>query len=160
MSCPIEESATVGPAPWRRHRVQPLLESEVQSDCRAVAHAVRTHLALSSLENAVAEGHWQHFVNHQASYAALEMRAKMIEANLTERDRVFGELVGVWREDTFAKGFSTPGKIFFHKQARAQHFALLKVDMSYLIYEEQRLGLEDHLKDLCGHMAWYKKAYP
>jgi hexosaminidase len=124
-----------------------------------IAHTARTYLALSALENAIAEAHQQHFVSHKASYAAFEKAVRIIETNLKERDEVFNELVHVWEKTRLPKGLSTPEKKFFHEQDRARHFAFRKPDMTYLIYDEQRLGMEDYLKGLDKYMVWYKKAY-
>ena len=124
-----------------------------------IAHTARTYLALSALENAIAEAHQQRFVSHKAAYEAFEKAARIIETNLKERDDVFNELVQVWEKTRLPKGLSTPEKKFFHQQDRARHFAFRKPDMTYLIYDEQRLGLEDYLKELNKYMVWYKKAY-
>jgi len=125
-----------------------------------VAHTARTYLALSELENAITEAHRQHFVSHDASYAAMEKATRVIEANLEERTRVFDALVKVWEQTRLPKGLSLPGKPFFHQQDRARHFAFRRADMTYLIYDERRLGLEDHLKELRDYMSWYRQLYP
>jgi hypothetical protein len=124
-----------------------------------IAHTARTYLALSALENAITEAHRRHFVSHEASYAAFEKACGIIESNVKERDQVFNELVAVWEKTRLPKGLSTPEKKFFHQQDRARHYAFRRADMSYLIYDEQRLGMEDHLRNLREYMAWYKKTY-
>ena len=124
-----------------------------------ISHTGRTYLALAALENTIGEAHRQHFVSHQASYAAFEKAAALVDANLKERDKVFAELVAVWEKTRLPKGLSTPEKSFFHQQDRARHFAFRRADMSYLIWDEQRLGLEGYLKDLREYMDWYKKLY-
>jgi hexosaminidase len=123
------------------------------------AHTARTYLALSEIENTIAEAHRQHFVSHPASYAALERGTQIIEANLNERDRVFNKLVAVWEKTRFQKGLSTPEKKFFHQQDRARHYANRKPDMTYLIHDEQRLGLEGYLESLHQYMVWYKRIH-
>jgi len=129
------------------------------SIARLIAHTARTYLAFSALENAIGQAHRQHFVSHQASYAAFEKAAGIIEVNLKERGEVFNELVAVWEKTRLPKGLSTPEKKFFHQQDRARHYAFRRADMSYLIYDEQRLGLEDYLRALREYMDWYKKTY-
>jgi len=52
---------------------------------------------------------------------------------------------------------STPEKQFFHRQDRAWHFAFRRADMSYLIYDEQLLGLEDYLEKLRDYIEWYRE---
>jgi rhamnogalacturonyl hydrolase YesR len=124
-----------------------------------IAHTARTYLALSALENAITEAHRQHFVSHQVSYAAFEKAAGNIEANVKERDKVFRELVTVWEKTRLPKGLSTPEKKFFHQTDRGRNFSFRTADMTYLICDEQRLGLEDYLKNLRAYMAWYKTTY-
>lgn len=125
-----------------------------------IAHTARTYLALSELENAITEAHRQHFVNNDASYAAMEKAAAVVQVNLEERAQVFDALVKVWEQTRLPKGLSLPGKPFFHQQDRARHFAFRRADMTYLIYDEQRLGLEDYLKNLRQYMGWYRQLYP
>jgi hypothetical protein len=125
-----------------------------------VAHTARTYLTLSEVEQAIAQAHRQHFVNNDASYAAMEKAVQVIEANLQERSEVFDALVKVWEKTRLPKGFSTPGKPFFHQQDRARHFAFRRADMSYLIYDEQRIGLDAYLKDLREYMKCYRQMYP
>jgi hypothetical protein len=98
-------------------------------------------------------------VSHQVSYAAFEKGARIIEENVKEREKVFGGLVAVWEKTRLPKGLDTPRKKFFHQQDRARHYAYRTADMSYLIYDERRLGMEDYLKRLREYMAWYRKTY-
>jgi hypothetical protein len=127
------------------------------SIARLIDHAARTYLALSEVENAIGEAQRQHFLDHRAAHAALEKAAGIIEANLKQRDEVFGGLVGVWERTRLPKGLSTPDKLFFYEQDRARHFAFRRPDMSYLIYDEQLLGLEDYLRNLRDYAAWYER---
>ncbi len=66
----------------------------------------------------------------------------------------------VWEKTRLPKGLSMPGKPFFHQQDRARHFAFRRADMTYLIYDEQRLGLEDYLKNLHEYMALVSTVVP
>lgn len=124
---------------------------------RLIDHAARTYLALSEVENAIGEAQRQHFLDHRAAQAALEKAAGIIETNLKQRDEVFDELVGVWEKTRLPKGLSTADKQFFYEQDRARHFASRRPDMSYLIYDEQLLGLEAYLGSLRDYTAWYKQ---
>jgi hypothetical protein len=72
---------------------------------------------------------------------------------------MFRDLVAVWEESRLPKGLSTPDKEFFHQMDRARHFAFRKADMSYLIYDEELLGLEDYRSRLLEYMEYYKKLY-
>ncbi|MEN8227041.1 MAG: beta-N-acetylhexosaminidase [Bacteroidota bacterium] len=124
-----------------------------------VSHTCNTYLALSELERAIKEAHNQRFLSHQAAYRSLENAIGIIDANLSERQKVYDELVAVWEKTRLPKGFSTEEKEFFHRQDRARHFAFRRADMSYLIYDEELLGLEDYREKLLEYMEWYKKTY-
>ncbi|MFN7993411.1 MAG: beta-N-acetylhexosaminidase [Bryobacteraceae bacterium] len=125
-----------------------------------VAHTAKTYLALSGLETAVAEAHRRHFVSNDSAYASLETAARIIDENIADRARVFGALVQVWEKTRLPKGLSLPGKPFFHQQDRARHFAFRRADMTYLIYDEHRLGLEDYREKLREYMSRYRQWYP
>ncbi len=124
-----------------------------------IKHTCQTYLDLAELEGAITQAHRQRFVSHRAAYEAMEQAAGIVEKNLAERDKVFNELVAVWQKARLPKGMSTADKKFFHRQDRARHFAFRRADMTYLICDEQMLGLEDYLKKLCEYMDWYKKTY-
>jgi len=124
-----------------------------------VRHTCNTYLALSQLEYAIRDASRAHFVDHQVTYDNLERAARIIKDNLAERERVFNSLVATWEKTRLPKGMSTKTKKFFHARDRARHFANRRPDMTYLIYDEQLLGLEDYLKKLQEYMAWYKKTY-
>jgi hypothetical protein len=129
------------------------------SIAQLVNHTCNTYLALSELELAVKEAHRQHFLNHKAAYEALEHAVMIIESNLSERDRVYKELVSIWEKTRLPKGMSTDEKEFFHRQDRARHFAFRRADMSYLIYDEELLGLAEYLENLLVYMDDYKSLY-
>lgn len=124
-----------------------------------IAHTARTYVALSSLENQITAAHKQHFVSHRAAYSALEDATRIIEENLDDRNRVFNDLVTTWEKTRLPKGLSTERKKFFHQQDRARHYAFRSADMSYLIRDEQMLGLEEYLEDLRQYMSWYRSTY-
>jgi hypothetical protein len=130
-----------------------------RSVAELIAHTARTYLALSALENAIGAAHRQHFVSQEAAYGAFEKGAQIIEVNLREREEAFQELVAVWEKTRLPKGLSTPEKRFFHQQDRGRNYSFRRPDMSYLVYDEQRLGLEEYLKTLREYMTWYKKTY-
>ena len=125
---------------------------------RLIDHAARTYLALSEVETAIGEAQRQHFVDRRAALAALEQAVATVESNLKERAEVYGDLVGVWEKTRLPKGMSTSSKQFFYQQDRARHFAARRPDMSYLIYDEQLLGLEGYLGSLRDYAAWYKQS--
>ena len=124
-----------------------------------VNHTCNTYLALSDLELAVKEAHKQHFLNHEAASEALEQAVHIIENNLLEREKVYKELVSIWGKTMLSKGMSTDEKEFFHQQDRARHFAFRRADMSYLICDEELLGLEEYLENLLDYMEYYSSLY-
>ncbi|MBW7995543.1 MAG: family 20 glycosylhydrolase [Candidatus Glassbacteria bacterium] len=124
-----------------------------------IAHTARTYVALSELENTITEAHRARFVSHTQVVGSLRRAAGIIEDNLDERKRVYDNLVAVWEKTRLPKGMSTPAKKFFHSQDRARHYAFRTADMSYLICDEQLLGLEDYLAGLKNYTEWYKKTY-
>ena len=101
----------------------------------------------------------QHFLNHEAACDALEHAVNIIESNLSERDRVYKELVSIWEKTRLPKGMPTDEKEFFHRQDRARHFANRRADMSYLIYDEELLGLEDYREKLLDYIDYYRSLY-
>jgi hypothetical protein len=124
-----------------------------------VKHTCNTYLALSDLENAIKEAHNQRFLSHDAAYKAMAKAVEIINVNLSERQKVYDELVITWEKTRLPKGMSTSEKQFFHRQDRARHFAFRKADMSYLIWDEQLLGLENYKAKLLEYMAFYKKTF-
>ncbi len=124
-----------------------------------VRHTCHTYLALSNLELAIKEAHNQHYLNHAATYAALESAVRIIDDNLAEREQVYNNLVTVWERTRLPKGLSTAEKVFFFRRDRARHFAFRRADMSYLICDEELLGLEDYREQLLEYMKYYKQTY-
>ncbi len=122
-------------------------------------HTCNTYLTLSNLEKAIKQAHNQRFISHSAAYSALEEAVGFIDKNLEERQKVYEDLVVTWEKTRLPKGLSTDDKQFFFRQDRARHFAFRRADMSYLIYDEELLGLEDYKIKLLEYMEWYKKTY-
>ncbi len=48
---------------------------------------------------------------------------------------------------------------FFHRQDRARHFAFRRADLSYLICDEEVLGLEDYREKLIEYIEYYRSLY-
>jgi hypothetical protein len=130
-----------------------------ESITELVKHTCNTYLALSNLEKAVKEAHKQRFLSHEAAYNALLKGLEIIDGNLNEREKVYDDLVAAWEKTRLPKGLSTPEKEFFHRQDRARHFAFRRADMSYLIMDEELLGLEDYRDKLVEYAAWYRKTF-
>jgi hypothetical protein len=121
-----------------------------------VSHTANTYLALSALESAIKEAHNQRYISYEATFKSLGDAAAIIETNLSEREKVYQNLVNIWEKTRLPKGYSTPGKEFFHEQDRARHFAFRRADMSYLIYDEELLGLESYQAKLLEYTEWLK----
>ncbi|MFO7670139.1 MAG: family 20 glycosylhydrolase, partial [Bacteroidales bacterium] len=121
-----------------------------------VSHTANTYLALSALESAIKEAHNQRYISYEATFKSLGDAVAIIETNLSEREKVYRNLVTIWEKTRLPKGYSTPGKEFFHEQDRARHFAFRRADMSYLIYDEELLGLEDYLEHLRAYIEYGK----
>ncbi len=121
-----------------------------------VSHTANTYLALSALESAIKEAHNQRYLSYEATFKSLGDAVAIIESNLSEREKVYKDLVAVWEKTRLPKGFSTPGKEFFHEQDRARHFAFRRADMSYLIWDEELLGLEGYKEKLLEYTEWLK----
>ena len=126
---------------------------------RLVDHTCSTYLALSELELAIKEAHSQRFRSHEAALGALKQAVIIIDNNLRDREKVYGELVAIWELTRLPKGMSTDEKEFFHRQDRARHFAFRRADMSYLICDEEFLGLEDYREKLIEYIEYYKSLY-
>ncbi len=129
------------------------------SIAQLVKHTCNTYLALSDLETAVKDAHSKHFMNHEAASEALELAVSIIESNLQEREEVYKELVSIWEKTRLPKGMSTDETEFFHQQDRARHFAFRQADMSYLIFDEELLGLEEYLENLLDYIEYYRSLY-
>ncbi len=124
-----------------------------------ISHTGKTYLALSELERAIKEAHNQRFISYEACYKSLDDAVAIIDSNLLERQEVYEELVVIWEKTRLPKGLSTNEKAFFHEQDRARHFAFRRADMSYLICDEELLGLEEYLVKLEAyieylHLTW------
>jgi len=124
-----------------------------------ISHTARTYISLAELEDSVRDAHRAHFVSNREAARKLEQAAGIVEANLAEREGVFSNLVEVWEKTRLPKGLDLPDKEFFFQQDRARHFAFRRPDMSYLICDEVKLGLEDYLADLREYIRWYRAEY-
>ena len=122
-------------------------------------HTARTYLALSDLEKSITLAHKSHFDNPEAAHAALEHAVVIVEKNLREREEVFSRIKVTWEKSQFPKGMSTPGKKYVHGRDQQRNFANRRPDLSFMIYDEQKLGLEEYLKNLQAYVGWYQNTY-
>jgi hypothetical protein len=119
-------------------------------------HTANTYLAFSALENKITEAHQLHFQDHQSAYNALTQARQIAEDNLLERDQVFSGIKYTWEKHQFPKGMSLPGKDYLHARDRQRNFANRRPDLSFMIYDEELLGLEEYIQDLSDYLEWYK----
>lgn len=122
-------------------------------------HTANTCLTLSALENSIAKAAGLHFDDNQSAYDELSHAVKMIEVNLAERDLVFGEIKNTWEKSQLPRGMSTPDKKYLHARDQQRNFANRRPDLSFMICDEEDLGLEDYLKSLTQYMSFYKNKY-
>ncbi len=124
-----------------------------------IKHTASTYLALSQLEKAIKQAHEQRFADLQGSYQSLEKAEQIVKNNLSEREKIFNELVKVWEQTRLPKGMSTAMKTYFFEQDRTRHFANRVAGMEYLIVDEQKLNLEDYLSKLQLYMKNFKQRF-
>jgi hexosaminidase len=122
-------------------------------------HTASTYLALSALENSIKKAHELHFLDNDSAYQALVRASQLVQDNLTERAQVFARIKSTWEEHQFPKGMSLPDKEYLHARDRQHNFANRRPDLSFMIYDEELLGLEKYLRDLSDYIAWYKTSY-
>jgi len=118
-------------------------------------HTARTYLALSDLEKSITRAHRAHFDNPQEAYAALQQAAGIVEDNLKEREEVFSRIKATWEKSQLPRGMSTAEKKYVHGRDQQRNFANRRPDLSFMIYDEQLLGLEEYLEDLQAYLNWY-----
>ena len=116
-------------------------------------------LALSALEKSIAMAAKNHFDDNRATYNELNHATKIIEENLAERNLVFNEIKATWEKSQLPKGMSTPGKKYVHARDQQRNFANRRPDLSFMICDEEALGLEEYLKSLKAYMELYKTKY-
>jgi hexosaminidase len=122
-------------------------------------HTASTYLAFSAMENKITEAHQLHFQDHRSAYNALVQAHQIAEDNLKERVEVFSRIKNTWEKQQFPKGMSLPGKEYLHARDRQRNFANRRADLSFMIYDEQLLGLEDYLLDLSEYIDWYDTTF-
>ncbi|MBW7995891.1 MAG: family 20 glycosylhydrolase [Candidatus Glassbacteria bacterium] len=156
----MQKAVAICKANMVQENVRHLYDFEVfLSIAELIAHTAKVYIDLAALEDAVTEAHRARFVSHEAALDGLEKAGGIVKGILAERGEVYGNLVAVWEKTRLPKGMDTPEKKFFFQQDRARHFGFRRPDMSYLICDEQMLGLEDYLAKLTEYTAWYRETY-
>jgi len=124
-----------------------------------IRHTCQTYLDLSNLERAISAAHRLTFTNKTEAYNNLIKAQTIVETSLKRRADVYNDIVKTWEETRLVKGMSTENKKYFFQQDRARHFANRQPDMSYLIYDEQKLDMEGYLEKLKVYMEYYKSTW-
>jgi hexosaminidase len=124
-----------------------------------VRHTALTYLDLSQLERCIRNAHEQRYVSLDSSYFYLVQAERIIQAQLARRKAVFDELVTLWERTRLPKGLSTATKEYFFEQDRTRHFANRAPDMTYLIMDERKLGLEEYLSGLQDYMRFFHQRF-
>lgn len=130
-----------------------------RSIAKLIWHTTQTYKDLSTLENLISHANKHHFESHSLAYQDLEKAVTLIESNLDRRKTIFNELVTTWEMVRLPKGLSTKEKKYFFQQDRARHFANRQPDMTFLLYDEQKLDIEGYLERLTEYMEYYKKTH-
>lgn len=123
-----------------------------------IKHTCLTYKDLSELEYAIKDAHVNRFVDYNVSLNSLMKAQQIVEQSLKRRETVFNDLVKTYEETRLPRGLSLPDKKYFWQQDRARHFGFRRPDMSFLIYDEQKLDLEGYLEKLKAYIAYYKVA--
>ena len=131
-------------------RVRRRDDLEVLRTCaELMRHNADLVLMLGSLEEAIARASDQHHFHDRAeSLEQLRHAERLIDEHLSDRQEVLNTLVAVWERTRLPKGLSLPGRPYLHARDRARHFANRTPDLTYLILDEQLLGLEAYLERL------------
>lgn len=130
-----------------------------QTLAQLIRHTALTYLDLSKLETFVKDAHEQRFLSVEATYGNLENAKKIVVDHLNRREAVFNNLVSTWEKTRLPKGMSTESETYFFEQDRTRHFANRVPDMTYLIVDEQLLGLEEYLIKLQEYMKFFRERY-
>ena len=127
-----------------------------ESIARLIRHTCMAYMDMSNAEQAVKAANDFTFINRDSTYHYLEQAATLIDNCIRQRNEIFNQLVITWEKTRLPKGMSTAEKKYFFEQDRTRHFANRKPDMTYLIYDEQNLGMEEWLAELKKYMTEYK----
>jgi hexosaminidase len=129
-----------------------------RTSAKLIKHTCLTYKDLSELEYTIKDAHVNRFVDYNVSMSSLEKAELIVENILQRRDSVFKDLVKTYELTRFPRGMSTTDKKYFWQQDRARHFAFRRPDMTFLIYDEQKLDIEGYLEKLKAYIAYFKTA--
>ena len=123
-------------------------------------HTARVYLTLSRLERTVGTASELHFADHAATRGKLIEAANMLQQSLDSRAALYARIKATWEESQLPKGLSTPEKKYLHARDRQHNFANRRPDLSFMLYDEEKLGLEDYLTRLKAYIDWYGRTWP
>lgn len=128
-----------------------------RTSAELIKHTCKTYLDLSNLEYTIKEAHVNRFIDYNVSFEYLLKAERIVESILQRRENVFNDLVSTYEKTRLPKGYSTNEKPYFWQQDRARHFAFRQPDMSFLIFDEQKLDIEGYLAKLKTYIEFFKK---
>ncbi len=126
---------------------------------RLIQHTAQTYNDFSTVENFLAQANWMHYENHKAAYEEFGKITSVLESYLARRNNVFNELVATWEKSRLPKGLSINSRQYFFQQDRGRHFANRQPDMTYLIYDEEKLDVEGYLEKIKSYSKYYEETY-
>ena len=145
----------------RKAGVDHLYDFEIfRTSAELIKHTCLTYKDLSNLEYSIKDAHVKRFLDYKVSMNSLKKAEQIIENSLKRRDSVFGNLVRTYEVTRLPKGMSTSEKKYFWQQDRARHFAFRRPDLSFLIYDEQKLDMEGYLEKLKAYIDYFKTIGP
>ena len=127
-----------------------------ESIAQLIRHTCMAYDDLSRVENSIKEANRLTFINRDSTHMYLEQAAEIVTDCIKQRTEVFNNLVSIWEKTRLPKGMSVGDRKFFFQQDRTRHFANRRPDMTYLIYDEQKLGMEKWLEALKLYIQKYK----
>ena len=122
-------------------------------------HTAKTYLAMSELEKSVTLAASKHFDDNKTTYNELNHAAQIVEENIAERNQVFAQIVQTWEKHQLPKGMSSPEKKYVHGRDEQRNFANRRPDLTFMICDEEDLGLEEYLQKLKMYIQNYKITY-
>ncbi len=121
-----------------------------------IRHTCIAYEDLSLVEQSIKAANRLTFIDRDSTYFYLDKAAQIVDGCIRQRTEVFNNLTSVWEKTRLPKGMSTDEKKYFFQQDRTRHFANRRPDMTYLIYDEQKLNMEGWLEKLRSYMEKYK----
>jgi hypothetical protein len=125
---------------------------------RLMQHNVDLILGLGRLEELLKTASYDlHFVDRAGALRCLRGMEEVLAGLISERERVFCDLVACWERTRLPKGLSADARDYFWRPERARHFANRTPDMRYLMLDEDLLGLDHYLVRLRAYNEDYSK---